>query len=218
MDKFILIVPSIDNDKFFVNKNYIENIKALNEPYYISDYNIKNINYDYIKGILLTGGGDIEPSFYSQKKEKETSNIYIERDMFEMCLLKEALKRKIPTLAICRGVQIMNVAFNGTIKQHIPNHMQKEDKCIKTHSVNIQKDTILHNIIKSDFIKVNSLHHQAIDKLAKDFKISAMCDDVIEAIEYKDNSIFFMGLQWHPEALFDVHSKNIFTYFLNSTK
>lgn len=218
MNKFILIVPSMDNDNFFINKNYIENIKNFNIPYYISDYNIKNINFNNLCGILLTGGGDIEPTFYNQEKQKETNNIHIERDMFEISLLKEALKRKIPTLAICRGIQIMNVAFNGSIKQHIPNHSQKEDKSKKTHYITIKNNTLLHKIINKNIIEVNSLHHQAVDKLANNFKVSALNNDIVEAIEYNDNNLFFLGLQWHPEALFDAHSKNIFSYFLNSIK
>lgn len=218
MKKFILVVPSNDDEKFFINKNYIKNIKDFNIPYYISDYNIKNIDYSFIGGILLTGGGDIEPTFYNEKKHYKTSDIFIERDMFEISLLKDAFKRKIPTLAICRGIQIMNVAFGGSINQHIDGHIQKEDKSTKTHYVNIEKSTILYEIIKEDVIKVNSVHHQAIDKVAKNFKVCATCDNIIEGIEYINKDIFFMGVQWHPEALYDNYSKSIFEHFIKNIK
>lgn len=218
MKKFILIIPSNDDDKFFINKNYINNIKNFNIPYYICDYNIKNINYDYIGGILLTGGGDIEPSIYNQKKHFKTNDIYIERDNFEIEILKNALKRKIPTLAICRGVQIMNVAFGGDINQHIDCHNQKENKKIPTHYVDIKRCSKLYDIIKKDKIKVNSIHHQVVNNIAKDFKICAKCDNIIEAIEHKNKDLFFLGLQWHIEALYDENSKNIFKNFIQNIK
>lgn len=218
MKKFILIVPSNDFEKFFINKNYINNIKNFNVPYYICDYNIKNIDYDYISGILLTGGGDIEPSLYKHKKDIKTKDICLERDIFEIALLKDAFKRCIPVLAICKGMQIMNVAFGGTISQHIDGHSQKEDKKIATHYINIEKTSTLYNIIKKDKIKINSVHHQVVDKVASGFKICATCDNIIEAIEYTDKNRFFMGIQWHPEALYDENSKNIFTYFIKNIK
>ncbi len=218
MKKFILVVPSNDNEKFFINKNYIKNIKEFNIPYYISDYNIKNIDYNFIGGILLTGGGDVEPSFYNKEKHIKTQDVFIERDMFEISLLKEAFKRKIPTLAICRGMQIMNVAFGGSLNQHIDGHSQKEDKSVATHFIDIKNPSILYDILEKDSIKVNSVHHQVVDKVAKDFKICATCENIIEAIEYNKKDLFFMGIQWHPEALYDKFSKKIFTYFIKNIK
>lgn len=214
MNKFILVVPSYDGEKFFVNKSYLNCLKLLHKNYYICDYNIKNINYNTICAILLTGGGDILPAIYGKKINNKTNSIYIERDIFEISVLKEALKRNIPTLAICRGIQIMNVAFGGTLNQNIDNHMQSTSKNFATHFVNINKNTILYNIFKTDYIKVNSFHHQVIDKLAKDFIVSAYCDDYIEAIEYNSKNSFFVGIQWHPETLHDKNSTNLFKYFV----
>lgn len=213
MKKFILIVPCCDNEKFYINKNYINNIKYFNIPYFICDYNIKNINLNYVGGILLTGGGDINPKIYN-KPNKKSKSIYTSRDVFEINLLKQAFKRKIPTLGICRGMQIMNVAFGGDIKQHIPNHMQKKPKNKQTHYININKNSGLFNIIKKDKIKVNSFHHQVIFKPAKNFNICATCKNVVEGIEYINKDMFFLGLQWHPEGLYDIYSKKIFKSFV----
>ncbi len=218
MKKFILIVPSNDCEKFFINKNYINNIKKFDIPYFICDYSIKNIDYSYIGGILLTGGGDIDPSLYNANKSDKTKDICLERDIFEITLLKDAFKRCIPVLAICKGMQIMNVAFGGTINQHIEGHIQKEGKNIPTHYINIKKQSILYSIINKDKIKVNSVHHQVVEKVADGFNIGATCDNMIEAIEYKDKNRLFIGIQWHPEAMYDENSKNIFTYFIKNVK
>lgn len=218
MKKFILVVPSNEKERLFINKYYINKLRLFNKPYYICDYNIKSIEYEYIAGIILTGGGDINPDIYGQKKHHKTNNICDERDIFEIELLKNAFKRKIPTFAICRGIQIMNVAFGGTLNQHIDGHSQKEDKTIPTHYVDIDKSSTLYEIVNKSKIKVNSVHHQVIDKVATGFKVCAMCENVIEAIEYIDKDRFLLGVQWHPEALYDENSKNIFQYFLEITK
>lgn len=215
MQKFILIVPHTDKNNYKINHYYTNKISSFGKYYYICDYNIKNINFDMIEGILLTGGGDINPKFYNENNKK-CSNICNRRDVFEIWLLRQALKRKIPTLAICRGLQVMNVAFLGTLHQHIKGHMQKKEKFKPTHYVDIALKSNLFDILKKDKIKVNSFHHQAIGNVAKGFDVVAKKGNVIEAIEHNDKNLFFMGLQWHPEALQDINSYNIFKSFINS--
>lgn len=215
MKKFILIVPTFDGVKYTLNKNYSNILKESNIAYYISDYNINLLEIDNICGILLTGGGDIAEKSLNEPLHLKATDICQERDEFEIQLLKKAYFNNIPTLAICRGAQIMNIAFGGTINQHIEGHLQKEDRSIPTHNVFIEKETEFYNIIEKDKIKVNSIHHQAIKDIAIGFKKIAFSEDnCIEGIELINNIKYFLGLQWHPEALFDENSKKIFESFL----
>lgn len=221
MEKFILVVPSSDGEKFTLNKHYTNKLKNIGLPYYICDYNYSNIKYENICGILLTGGGDLDPK-YSNAVNNDIKFIDTERDIFEIELLNEAYKRKIPTLAICRGLQAMNVAFGGTLNQHIDNHMQEEDRTIATHKITIDKSSMLYKILEKDEIEVNSIHHQSIKDLSSKFKIVASSIDVtpssIEAIELIEEDLFFIGVQWHPEALYDDNSKRIFNSFANAIR
>lgn len=173
--------------------------------------NQKTLNYlaHYCDGLLLTGGLDIDPSYYHQPLHPKTKIEQPELEKQEFELIKLFSKQKKPILGICRGLQTINVAFNGTLFQDIsPNHLQpnKHGYC---HFVTTTKDTLIQKYLGFHFL-TNSFHHQAIDKLADNFKISAISDDfVIEAIE-KDNIIAF---QWHPEKNDDKIKKAIIKLF-----
>ena len=173
--------------------------------------NQKTLNYlaHYCDGLLLTGGLDIDPSYYHQPLHPKTKIEQPELEKQEFTLIKLFAKQKKPILGICRGLQTINVAFNGTLFQDIsPNHLQpnKHGYC---HFVTTTKDTLIQKYLGTHFL-TNSFHHQAIDKLADNFKISAISDDfVIEAIE-KDNIIAF---QWHPEKNDDKIKKAIIKLF-----
>lgn len=215
MRKFILVVPNFDGVKYTLNKNYLDILKQKNIPYYISDYNTELIEYCLPGGILLTGGGDISEKYLNEPLHPKASDICQERDEFEIYLLKKAYTHRIPTLGICRGAQIMNIAFGGTINQHIEGHIQQEDRTIPTHFINIEKETQFYEIIKKEKINVNSIHHQVIKDIASGFKkIAYSKDRNIEGIEKIDENFYFLGIQWHPEALFDNNSKKIFESFL----
>lgn len=171
----------------------------------------KTLNYlaHYCDGLLLTGGLDIDPSYYHQPLHPKTKIEQPELEKQEFELIKLFSKQKKPILGICRGLQTINVAFNGTLFQDIsPNHLQpnKHGYC---HFVTTTKDTLIQKYLGFHFL-TNSFHHQAIDKLADNFKISALSDDfVIEAIE-KDNIIAF---QWHPEKNDDKIKKAVIKLF-----
>lgn len=215
MKKFILVVPYFYENKFSVNKAYLKSLQSSPVPYYISDYNKKNIYIDFLAGIILTGGGDISSEFLNQTLHEKASDICFERDDFEIFLLKQAYLYNIPVLGICRGAQIMNVAFGGNINQHIEGHLQSKQRNLYHHSIALNKASNLYSIINKEKIKVNSIHHQCISTIPKNFSISALSNDnIIEAIEKIDEKHFFLGLQWHPEALNDFYSKKIFETFL----
>lgn len=215
MNKQILIIPHLNENKHTINLDYLKIFENSNIPYFISDYNIKNINIKNICGILLTGGGDISEKYLKEPLHKKASDICEKRDFFEIELLKIAFKNKIPTLGICRGAQIINIAFGGKINQHINGHIQTENRNKPTHFIKIKKDTNFYKIIKKDKIYVNSIHHQVISNIAPNFKKIAVSEDgYTEGIELVNTEQYFLGVQWHPEALFNEDSKKIFENFL----
>jgi len=172
---------------------------------------------DGLDGLLLTGGGDIDPAKYGEAPHPTLSPAEPGRDDFELGLVKLARERKIPVLAICRGIQVLNVACGGTLVQDIasqvpgalshrldvPPHQPME----LAHEVWIDKDSQLSRLMRdrlsgTDACEVNSRHHQAIRQVAPGFIVSATAPDgVIEGIE-DPNATFCIGVQWHPENFF----------------
>lgn len=214
MNKFILVVPSYNDCKYILSQNYLEHIKNCDIPYYISDYNLKNIDIEKIGGILLTGGGDLSEKYLNEKLHIKANSINEKRDEFEINLVKKAYEKNIPIIGICRGAQIINVALGGTILQHIEGHIQKEDRQIETHKVKILKNSNLYQVLQKEEISVNSIHHQVIKNVPTSLKVSGYSEDnYIEAIEDCKKEKFVLGLQWHPEALMNKDSKKIFETF-----
>ena len=163
---------------------------------------------DNCDGLLLTGGVDIDPSYYHEDLHPKTKKELAFLEQLEFDLIKSFSLQNKPILGICRGIQTINVAFNGTLYQDIDQHVQKEITGYH-HLVKAKKNTLLEKYLGKKFM-TNSFHHQAINKLADDFTISAISDDnVIEAIE-KDNII---GIQWHPEKINDKIQQGIIKLF-----
>lgn len=164
-----------------------------------------------IDGLIFSGGEDVAPRYFGEEPILQIGGIDSKRDAMEFKLLDEACKRKIPVLGICRGHQLINVAFDGTLYQdidsqvqsamgHHPTHINRDELF---HSVNIKKESVLHDIFKNEKIYVNSFHHQGIKKLGKGLKAAALsCEGIVEAFETVDmNDKFILGIQWHPENL-----------------
>ena len=163
---------------------------------------------DNCDGLLLTGGVDIDPSYYHEDLHPKTKKELAFLEQLEFDLIKSFSLQNKPILGICRGIQTINVAFNGTLYQDIDQHVQKEITGYH-HLVRAKKNTLLEKYLGKKFM-TNSFHHQAINKLADGFTISAISDDnVIEAIE-KDNII---GIQWHPEKINDKIQQGIIKLF-----
>lgn len=217
MKKYILVIPSLSDDKYFLNKAYTEVLLINGFVPILATYDLSFENYrSIVSGILLTGGGDLSPLLLNEPLHPKASTIVKQRDIFEKEIILKAIQEKIPLLAICRGAQVLNCALGGNINQHIEKHIQAEPRQIPTHNITIKKDTLLYKILGKASIKVNSFHHQCVDKIADNLKISATAEDnIVEAIEYYNQNYFCLGLQWHPEALNDNNSKKIFNYFCN---
>jgi putative glutamine amidotransferase len=164
-----------------------------------------------IDGVLLTGGGDVDPAFYGEDRHETVEDAEPGRDEFELDLARRAIEDDVPLLAICRGAQVLNVAAGGTLVQDIPTavtteltHRLTEPKDCVAHDIQVAIDSRLHSALGAAVsaacaCRVNSRHHQSVGKLGHNLKASATAPDgVIEGIEAAD-ATFCLGVQWHPE-------------------
>jgi putative glutamine amidotransferase len=166
---------------------------------------------DRIDALVLSGGADIDPALYGEARHPTVKRVYPERDAFELALCREALRRDMPTLAICRGHQLLNVASGGTLFQDIASqveaaavHDPDQERWERCHDVVLLPGTRLREILGQERVAVNSFHHQAVKELGEGLVLSARgCDDgVIEGMEMPDRK-FVLGVQWHPESFWD---------------
>jgi putative glutamine amidotransferase len=162
---------------------------------------------DRLDGVCLSGGPDIDPATYGAEAHVELGPTEPEVDLFELGLVRAARRRRLPVLAICRGMQALNVARGGTLVQHVPDmsdeiaHRQSSPASEPSHPVAVAADSRLARIVGSERIDVNSFHHQAIDRLGSGLEPVAWADDgVIEALEAPADA-FTLGVQWHAECL-----------------
>lgn len=171
---------------------------------------------DNLDGILFSGGSNICPTHYGDKIQSNCGYIEYERDLFELYLCKTAAEKNKPLLGICRGCQLITVAYGGTLIQHKEGHDQTEDKHVTKHTVNIAENTLLYSILNTDRTEVNSFHHQTV-KNTGDLSSAAFSDDgSVEAV-YMPGKKFILGVQWHPERMyqFNIHAKLIFDSFIS---
>ena len=162
-----------------------------------------------IAGLVLTGGEDIDPAHFGQTPHPATGAPHDIRDKYELALARAASERRIPTLAICRGAQVVNVALGGSLIQDLPSqapntidHAPAGKRGERVHHVTIERDSLLAEVVHATSMRTNSSHHQAIDRLADTLRVTARSDDgTVEAIESTDPLWWMLGVQWHPEEL-----------------
>src|SRR4051812_17754759 len=164
---------------------------------------------DRLDGVCLSGGPDIEPACYGAEPHAELGPTEPEVDLFELGLVRAARRRGLPILAICRGMQVLNVARGGSLIQHLPgmgsdiDHRQTNPASQPSHAVAIASGAKLARIAGAERIEVNSFHHQAIDRIGTGLEPVAWSDDgVIEAVEAPGDA-FTIGVQWHAECITD---------------
>jgi putative glutamine amidotransferase len=161
-----------------------------------------------LDGLLLSGGWDISPTRYGESPLNETVKVDEKRDQAEFAFLYAALERGMPLLAICRGIQALNVARGGTLYQDIPTqiatplqHQQTQPRYIPTHTVAVEPDSRLAQIVGATCIQTNSMHHQAVREIGEGLRVTARAEDgVIEALEVPQHR-FVVAVQFHPEEL-----------------
>jgi putative glutamine amidotransferase len=177
-------------------------------------------------GLLLPGGGDIDPMIYGAPRHPRTRHISRQRDRYETTMLREALKRDMPVLCICRGFQLLNVTLGGTLEQHLADHPERLEhdrdmpRAEPAHSISVKEGSMLADMFESHEVQVNSHHHQGVEHLAEGIEEVAWAGDgVLEGIVASAYT-WVVGVQWHPEVMapVDHRQKRIFDEFVAATQ
>ena len=178
-----------------------------------------------LDGLVLTGGLDVDPFFYDQEPRPEVGKVDPARDGFELALIRSAHADGVPIFAICKGVQILNVAFGGSLVQDVyksvPDVLRHEQRNLRWdshyHHVNVVPGSRLAAIAGADRVRVNSDHHQAVDRVAAGLVVTARADDdVVEGLEDPSHP-WCLGVQWHPERMPDDElTRKLFGAFLEA--
>jgi putative glutamine amidotransferase len=164
---------------------------------------------DGMRGLVLTGGEDVDPARYKASPREALGDVHPGRDEFEIALVHAARARKLPTLAICRGIQVANVALGGTLVQDLPserpgglNHDSDEPRGSRVHEIAVESSSALARALGATALTVNSFHHQAIADVSAGLRVVATAPDgVIEGVEWTRGDWWMLGVQWHPEEL-----------------
>lgn len=211
--KIGIVICGVENNKQYVTDAYIQAIKSTGGiPIILPMVKSKSAMNEYVSlcdGFLFCGGGDITPLLFGQEPRNGIGKTDITLDLYQIRLMKLILEKEKPVLAICRGMQVLNVACGGTIYQDLNemdfetiNHMQTSlSRKDISHKVSFSSKSHIRHML-GPFAYTNSFHHQAIDRVGKDLIVTGITgDDIIEAIEMPSRP-FVLGVQWHPESMF----------------
>lgn len=216
-------------DLYTVGLEYVERIEkaggvAILLPH--TQPEIVSVYLDLVDGLLVSGGGDVNPESYGEKNSGQSYEVSASADAFEITLVQEAKKRRMPTLGICRGFQILQVAFGGTMLQDLhevfPFHPKNEGTpeyiLSQNHKVRLEADSILAHVYNSSTRTVNTIHHQCVQTVGKGFiPVGWSEDGIIEAVQ-SNNDWLALGMQWHPEKLEDEKEYALFSYFIKEVE
>lgn len=212
--------------------DYLESVRrAGGDPVEVADsHDAPEAIVARVRGVMLTGGGDVDPALYGETPHETYEASESGRDAFEIALARAAIAADKPLLAICRGMQVLNVAMGGTLIQDIPSevsgaltHAVREPRFHIAHEVWVTKDSRLWDImadkLDGESLQVNSRHHQAVKTVAPGFDVTATAPDgVIEAME-RPASRFCVAVQWHPENFWRTGEfRPLFEQFLNAAR
>ncbi|HKC82125.1 MAG TPA: gamma-glutamyl-gamma-aminobutyrate hydrolase family protein [Gemmatimonadaceae bacterium] len=164
---------------------------------------------DSVSGLVLTGGEDVDPARYGEQRHEKVRSVNPARDATEAALVEEAKARGLPVLAICRGIQILNVALGGTLVQDISSqcktdigHDEDGPRDSRSHEISVEPGSLIAEAVGAEHLSVNSFHHQSVKRVADGMRVTARSPDgVIEGIESTDKRWWVMAVQWHPEEM-----------------
>ncbi len=231
------ITTSVTVDKVperaYVNGTYIRAVQAaggiplLLTPHFTPE--VQAALWQRLDGLVLTGGGDIAPARFGEAPHPAVADVSPARDELEIGLTQRAVADDVPLFAICRGVQVLNVALGGTLVQDLPSewpnplpHSQKAPRHEPSHAVKVMGEgTRLGRVLGALEIEVNSMHHQAIKRLGEGLRDVAWAPDgVIEGVEMPGEERFVLGVQWHPEELVghDQAARNLFAAIVDAAR
>ena len=212
--KIGIVICGLENNSQYVTDSYIQAIKSAGGlPIILPMIKSKSAIKEYASlcdGFLFCGGGDITPLLFGQEPTNGIGKTDITMDLFQIRMMRQVLESEKAVLAICRGMQVLNVACGGTIYQDLNevefdtiNHMQTSlSRKDVSHKVSFVSKSRIHGML-GPFAYTNSFHHQAIDRVGKDLIVTGTTgDDIIEAIEMPSHP-FVLGVQWHPESMID---------------
>lgn len=174
-------------------------------PIYADHHAAPGALADHVDAVVINGGGDVAPERYGATRHRRTHDVEERRDEFEIELVRAAADRGVPVLGVCRGIQLVNVALGGTLVQHVPDavgrdHMRDDALDQRVHEVALAPGSRLAALYGRDRLRVNSLHHQAVDRPGPGLRVTATAvDGTVEGLESRDGRI--LGVQWHPELL-----------------
>lgn len=176
---------------------------------------------DGVDGFFMPGGRDLDAEFYGQEAHETNDSPLRERDELEIALVREARRRGMPVFGACRGLQVLNVAFGGTLTQHLGDHVDMTPHrdvvgTFTSHPVEVREGTLLKRIVGRESFDIASHHHQSVDGLGEGLVATATAPDgVVEAIEAADGS-FCLGVQWHPEERLDPEGLDLVRAFVRA--
>lgn len=210
--------PKLLHGRHLINTSYVRAVIAAGgTPLLIPSDEDDGLAAEYLPllhGLLVPGGEDVTPALYGEDPLRQVTFMNEEKDRMELALIRGAVDRGMPVFGICRGIQLLNVCFGGTLYQDLPAQYpgvlgHAQDMAIRgqlTHRVTLEPDSLLEKLLGGEPLSVNSYHHQAVRTPAPGFTVTARAaDGVIEGVEDLERNLY--AVQWHPEDLVESHPR-----------